>query len=158
MKEIWKEIHYGYSVSSLGRVKNKFNKIKNQTLNNGNGYLHTSINYKTKLVHRVIAIAFIPNPDNKQEVNHIDGNKQNNHISNLEWVTPKENKQHAITLGLMNNKGDKNGATKLNWDIVDEIRSLYNTGLYKQMQLCKKYNLASSTISRIVNYKNWNER
>lgn len=50
--------------------------------------------------HRLVAQAYIPNPLNKKEVNHLDGNKQNNHVDNLEWVTSAENKQHALTHGL----------------------------------------------------------
>jgi hypothetical protein len=69
-----------------------------------NGYVYAEFNVMGKIsyirVHRIIAETFIPNPENKEQVNHIDGDKSNNHISNLEWVTQSENALHAIKTGL----------------------------------------------------------
>ena len=69
------------------------------TLNN-RGYYSVGIRRKTHMVHRLVAQAFIPNPENKPFVNHIDGNKLNNHVSNLEWCTVQENNLHARQTGL----------------------------------------------------------
>ena len=109
--EIWKDVigYEGlYQVSNMGRVKSlrkgkRFNKIMKQTPNY-KGYLEISFCVKGKdkkfKVHRLVAMAFIPNIDNKPLVNHKNGNKQDNIFSNLEWVTHGENLKHAYDSGL----------------------------------------------------------
>jgi hypothetical protein len=85
-----------YVVYSNGKV---WNKILNRFMTlckHPNGYLQVWIAPKRKLHHRLIAECFIPNPNNKPWINHIDGNKQNNTIDNLEWVTSSENRKHAL--------------------------------------------------------------
>ena len=109
--EIWKEIegYEKYQISSYGRVKSlKNNKesIKKHSISS-RGYLVVTLFKnnisKTLTVHRLVANTFIENKDNKLTVNHIDGNKLNNNISNLEWVTYSENTKHAWDTGLMEN-------------------------------------------------------
>ena len=112
MGEIWKAIegtNGRYEVSNTGKVRslnyNKTGKIKelNQKIDKY-GYciviLHMDKKQKYPTVHRLVAKAFIPNPDNLPQVNHIDGNKQNNNVDNLEWCTNSENVQHAFDIGL----------------------------------------------------------
>lgn len=108
MKETWKNIkgYEGfYKISNFGRVESLYkNKILKSCISH-NGYVEITL-YKDKTkkrfaIHRLVAKAFIPNPDNKPEVNHIDNNPQNNHVSNLEWVTHKENVRHAWESGKM---------------------------------------------------------
>lgn len=91
-----------YSITMSGRViNNTTKKCKKPTDNHsGKGYLHVDLynNGKRKkfFVHRLVAEAYIPNPDNKPYVNHIDGNPKNNNFQNLEWCTPLENVEHAV--------------------------------------------------------------
>lgn len=119
MEEIWKDIkgYKGlYQVSNLGRVKSleryqqnhsKLQKVeeKLKTIHTkSNGYQYVQL-YKDNImknlhIHRLVAQAFIPNPENKPQINHIDGNKQNNNIDNLEWSTSNENNKHKWDIGL----------------------------------------------------------
>lgn len=107
--EEWKEItdYPNYSVSNLGRVKNNTtNRIlyghdTGKYYKNGKGYLAVHLGRnpnKFAKVHRLVAIAFVPNPDNKPFVNHIDGDTHNNVASNLEWCTNRENVIHSFTI------------------------------------------------------------
>jgi hypothetical protein len=106
---MWKKIIYNnittdYSISDSGEVrKDTTNYIMKLQIQQGYNHVTIQINGKPKRfrVHRLVAEAFIPNPENKPYVNHIDGNRQNNLAENLEWVTPAENTQHAINTGLM---------------------------------------------------------
>lgn len=105
VNEIWKAVegYEGlYEISSFGRIKSK-GKIKSQSVDKG-GYctvwLSKNSVQKCLKVHRLVAAAFIPNPLNKATVNHIDGNKQNNSVENLEWATQSENIIHAHKTGL----------------------------------------------------------
>lgn len=99
--EIWKSINDFeelYQVSNKGRIRNASKKILKTALNH-NGYVTVYLSKHSKKyvkrVHRLVAEAFIANPDNKVQVNHIDGNKQNNNILNLEWCDASENIRHA---------------------------------------------------------------
>ncbi len=98
-----------YKITNDGRVWSNYKKDFLTSALNHRGYsiVYLSINHSTKktiTIHKLVAIHFIPNIENKPQVNHIDGNKQNNNVNNLEWVTNKENMKHAIDNGLYNPK------------------------------------------------------
>lgn len=120
-EEVWKDVGVfpGYVISNLGRVMNK----KTGRVHKGNeingGYIQVQLGGRKRkmfLVHRLVAMAFIPNPHNHPEVNHEDGDKKNNTVSNLTWCTHKENIRHAFRTGLHDNRntsGERNGNAKL---------------------------------------------
>lgn len=127
-----------------------------------NGYARCMLigdNGKSKgmYVHQLVALTYIQNPHNKKFVNHLDHNKSNNSISNLQWCTQKENIIHDWK----NNKrpkyfGSDNRNSKLTVKIVRQIRELHSNGI-TQMSLSKKFGISQPTISQIVLQKTWRE-
>ena len=167
--EIWKDIegYEGiYQVSNKGRIKS-FYGVKEKILvtrTKGHDYEKVLLSKngvgKTFLIHRLVAKAFIPNPENKPEVNHIDGNKKNNCVENLEWMTCSENTKHAFDTGLAKVlRGANNGAARLTPEQIKEIRATYkkDSKTFCGTALAKKYHVGPSTISRIVNNETYKD-
>ena len=171
MKEVWKpvpikEFENSHSVSNLGRVKSnkrlihnskfktKYTTQMNEKILVGNlrqGYCDVKLNNKkTFRVHRLVALAFIPNPDNKCCVNHKDGNKLNNNVSNLEWVTNQENMTHAKENNLLS-KGKNHYRAKsiIQLDLNGNFIAKYDT----ETEAANKTNLKQRNISTCCNNK-----
>lgn len=106
---------------------------------------------RTYLVHRIIAKHFIPNPFNKPQINHIDGDKNNNSVKNLEWCTSQENVAHSVKLFLVKRGSDRPNS-KLTDEQVKEVRSLRVLGL-NYYQLGRKFNIAYQTAHKICTRK-----
>ncbi|ADE87501.1 HNH endonuclease [Deep-sea thermophilic phage D6E] len=177
LQEIWKPIkgYEGlYEVSNKGRVKSvgrivhrkdgisyfkKGSILKPYECTGGYLFVGLLRDGERKLfsVHRLVAEAFLPNPENKTQVNHIDGNKKNNDVSNLEWVTEKENVNHAIKHGLLKNRGEDSPNSKLTKTDIENIRRMYATKQYTQYQLAEIYGVGQSTIWKIVNNERWRD-
>lgn len=161
MEEIWKghDVYENYEFSNYGRFRNKTTQqILKQTIASGKkgGYVRTFLmNVNTQQrqqvrIHRIIAELFVPNPDpiNNVTVNHIDGVKNNNHYTNLEWLSVTDNNRHAHSAGLPNKW------KKFTAQDIKNIRAsfLINPNPPK---VAKDYNVNVGTIRDILNYKTW---
>jgi hypothetical protein len=119
-------------------------------------YRRVSLNGKDKSISRLVALTFLDDYDENLEVNHIDGDIYNNHFSNLEMVTHKENMRHASKTGLLNPvKGEKNHLTKLTEDDVLKMRYLWFYENKGQSEIVNLFKCGRTNLSEIVRYKSW---
>lgn len=153
-KEIWKPIkdYEGlYEVSTLGQVRSLRKGAILLPQNDNTGYVRVSLPViGKKHIHRIVAETFLPNQANKRCVNHIDNNKLNNAVSNLEWVTHKENSQHTVRQGRFHKHG-MTSSSKLTPKDVIEIRNSNE----KQKVLAIIYKVSKPTISVIKSRITW---
>ena len=180
MDEIWKDINSYegiYQISNYGRIRsltryvncspdNSFGHIlKGKILkqgDNGNGYKYISLkkNGKRKnfYVHFLVAEAFIGERPRGADINHIDCNKSNNTLKNLEYISRQENINHAVKNGLLKNrnhaKGEKQGSAKLNNQKVILIRAFFNFGVSNK-KLSEIFKIHKATVSNVVLRQTW---
>ena len=160
--EIWKDVveYEGiYSVSSFGKIK-RISKMKNLIhIISDFGYHYVSLsknNIKKKYsVHGLAIRSFIGKTPKGHQINHKDGNKSNNHISNLEYVTPFQNIHHAIKIGLITTRGEKVHTAKLTKENVVNIRNEYIPYIVEAKFLARKYGVSHQTIREIVGRHTW---
>lgn len=148
--ENWKQ-YEDYQISDLGNVKGKNGIILKPYLH-VNGYLSYCHRTewparRTVAIHRIVAILFISNPENKREVNHKNGIKTDNRVENLEWATSSENQLHSYRNGLQ--------VTKLNPISAGIIREAYSTGRFTHKEIANYFKVDTSVICDTINRKIW---
>lgn len=165
MDEVWKPIvdtvvQNRYVVSNLGRVYDNRNKIYLNYFDNGAGYKVYGLQRKDKdnvairYVHRLVAIAFIDNPENLPQVGHKDHIRENNSVDNLYWTTPKQNTADGIRDGKINSKKRPN-MKKLTKEQICEV-ALLRTQEYGVNEIALKMGFPRTTISSVLNGRsNW---
>jgi hypothetical protein len=145
----------GYRVFEDGNILGVRGSILKQHKGQ-HGYYQVDLLSKTNLVHRIVAEAFVPNPDNKPQVNHKDGDKSNNAASNLEWCTESENSIHSFDTGLSKH-GQSHFNSRLSEEDISRIREdAKNKYFGWTRDTAKRYGVSHATISRLmhsVSYK-----
>lgn len=177
MIEEWRDIpeYEGfYQVSNLGNVRSVtrtllYNTGKYYTIRgkirkqhkDSHGYYTVTVSKNNKQyrkwVHRLVAAAFLQNYIDDMVINHIDGCKSNNCISNLEVCTSKENTDHARRIGLIDDYGEHSVLAKLTNQQADDIRKKYKAGMITYKELADQYSVCPQTICNIVNFKAYNK-
>lgn len=167
MDEEWKCLVYhnktfnDFEVSNTGKLRNVRTGTEYKTYKNKQGYYQVCVSLGSRCdkqifkIHRAVAETFIPNQENKPQVNHIDGNKTNNCVDNLEWATSLENSHHAWKNGLIASHESK--SRKLSDEQVEYIRKNYiaNDKVFGCRPLANKFGVHHKTISDIIEYKTY---
>ena len=153
MKESWRALNEHYDISSYGRLRSWILSSKGSVMRtkplilrlqkNKAGYLRFKINDKKQRVHRLVAKAFIPNWDNKPNINHIDAVKDNNRVNNLEWCTQKENNIHTARLGRAPRKLSNT-----------QVKSIYKSK-ESTSSLAAKHSVSTTTVLEIKRGDTW---
>ena len=151
-----------YCVSEQGDILSKRTMGKLSQSKTGSGYYKVTLSVcgiqYYRMIHRLVGLAWIPNPENKRTINHIDGDKTNNNVSNLEWATYSENCQHACDTGLhipYNSEGIRNSNSKLSEEDVRSIRELLSLNRYYDREIASMFNVTRSAISYIKHKRSW---
>lgn len=153
-KIFYKNEKFEYSVNENGEIKNSTTGKLLKPQINFQGYFYVRYGGRKHLIkesiHRIVAREFIPNPRKVNVVNHKDGNKLNNHVSNLEWVSQGENMNHVAAMGLIKKQRNK----KLSTNEVHDIRTL---GLYgfKAKDIARSFCMHENSIRNILNNRYW---
>ena len=174
MQETWEKLIYPnipdnlnrFEISTYGRLRNKKTQhvYKLDILSSGYCSVRTTLGSRGNkihiLIHKAVAYTFLNNEDNLPEVNHKDGNKENNYIDNLEWCTSHHNQQHKYDIGLFDKSlisGENNHSAKLTVKDVEYIRRNYVKGSHEfgAKAMARKFSVSAPTILSVIQYKTW---
>ena len=152
-----------YTISSEGVVFNLRTQKIQKLQTDRDGYMVVNLSNdgikKRKRVHRLVATAFIPTDDYSLTVNHKDGNKQNNSVDNLEWLSNLDNIRHAYSTGLaipkQNPKGEKSIASKLTFNDAEQIREWVRNNTYSRKEIATMFNITTASVGNIINNKTY---
>lgn len=157
------DIPFNYEVSNKGRVRKYDTKKLIKGCPTTLGYIRTTITNndigyrKTKKFHTLVMDAFVPNVDNLPAINHIDGNKANNELSNLERCTFSHNSKHAFDIGLHSRpKGESNPMSKYTESDIRKVAELLETGKYRYGEISEMTGVSRAVITTVANKKHWN--
>lgn len=170
--EHWREVRDSdgrYQVSNLGRIASMNYRSRAGALGtvavmtpapDANGYLRTMMRrggkWVTVKVHRIVAEHWVPNPEGKAEVNHVDFDRQNNRADNLEWTTRAENREHTLSAGRSTkNNGQKNGMSVLTEDAVRTIRREYRPYVTQAQTFADRFGVSRAAIKDILRGRTW---
>ena len=154
------EYYYDYMVSNQGRIFSLKTNCFMEGTHTESGYVRIKLRdsegkQHIKAKHRIVAESFCKNEENKPYVNHIDGDKDNNHPSNLEWVTSKENTQHAIETGLIYTIGEKSHFASIDEETAHNICKLIEEGNMTLKEIAKYLNVGYDCVKKINSGKSW---
>lgn len=172
MNDVWKDIpgYDGYQATTDGRIraidrvcssgKKRHGRVLKQKTHDG--YQYINFHRVPVAVHRLVALAFIPNPESKKCINHKDLNRANNNVDNLEWCTHSENAKHALAHGRLIHlqrghdfvRGEKNNNAKLSDELVRNLRSKISTWV-EAKQYARNNGLSPSSVWRAITKKTW---
>ena len=150
-----------YDVTDDGRVFTESGEISQRLDGDGYPCITAGSKYikRTRVrTHRLVALCFVENPDEKPEVNHIDGNKKNNNYWNLEWATRKEQVQHAFRTGLhWGRKGSENGRAKISETDARKIRKMFFKQGKTKAEIARLFGIGWTTVQHIIRNDTWVE-
>jgi len=168
MEEVWRETEWSrYEISNLGRLRSLDRRVeykdgrvgvwKGKILKpgcSGNGYLVASLGGGARqLVHRLVAVAFLPRKGSANIVNHIDGDKLNNRVDNLEWGTYQSNNHHARLTGLNNQNGENCNLTTIPDRVVRAMRRVHEMYSPSMRELAMIFEVGEAQVGSIISLK-----